>query len=85
VTSRRLERMRANPASDWTIADVEALCWEHGVQCIPPSGGSHYKVAHASRRDILTIPRRRPLKPIYVRKLVRFIGAVIGGKPDGQA
>jgi antitoxin HicB len=50
--------MRANPAGDWTIADVEALCWEHGVQCIPPSGGSHYKVAHSSQNVILTIPRR---------------------------
>jgi hypothetical protein len=75
--------MRANPAGDWTIADVEALCREHGVLCIPPSGGSHYKVAHASQRDILTIPRRRPVKPVYVRKLVRFIDAVSGDQ-NGQ-
>jgi len=79
--SGRLERMRSNPAGDWTIADVEALCLEHGVRCTPPSGGgSHYKVAHPSRRDILTIPRRRPVKAVYVRKLVRFIDAVAGAK-----
>ena len=30
--SRRLERMRANPAGDWTIADIQALCWEHTLR-----------------------------------------------------
>ena len=79
--SKRLDRMRANPASDWKIADVEAVCREHGVRCMPPTGGgSHYKVSDASQRDILTIPSRRPVKPIYIRKLVRFIETVIGAK-----
>ncbi len=79
-----LERMNANRPGNWTVSDVDALCREYGVQCLPQSGGSHYKVAHASQRDILTIPRHPPLKPIYVRKLVRFIDAVIG-EQDGQA
>jgi hypothetical protein len=48
-----------------------------GVRCAPPSGGgSHYKVSHASRREILTVPFRWPIKAIYIRKLVRFIDAV---------
>jgi hypothetical protein len=64
--------MRANPAGDWSISDIEFVCREHGIRCTPPTGGSHYKVSHASRRDILTIPSRRPVKPVYVRKLVRF-------------
>jgi hypothetical protein len=72
----RLDRMRANPAGDWKIADVEAVCRENGVRCVPPrGGGSHYKVSHPSQRDILTIPSRRPVKPVYIRKLVRFIEA----------
>ncbi|HEY1243490.1 MAG TPA: type II toxin-antitoxin system HicA family toxin [Hyphomicrobiaceae bacterium] len=78
----RLERMRANPAGDWTIGDVGAVCREHGVRCTPPRrGGSHYKVSHPSQRDILTIPARRPVKSIYIRHLVRFIDAVAGAKP----
>ena len=72
----RLDRMRANPAGDWKIADVEAVCQENGVRCVPPrGGGSHYKVSHPSQRDILTVPNRRPVKPVYIRKLVRFIEA----------
>ena len=30
--SKRLERMRGNPAGDWTISDIEAVCREHGVR-----------------------------------------------------
>jgi hypothetical protein len=75
----RLERMRANPAGDWTIRDVEAVCREHGVRCMQPSGGgSHYKVSHPSQHDILTILARRPVKAVYIRKFVRFIDAVTG-------
>ena len=79
--SDRLDRMRANPAGGWKIADVEKVCRAHGVRCRPPTGGgSHYKVSHPSQRDILTIPSRRPVKPVYIRKLVRFIEAATGGK-----
>ena len=81
--SNRLDRMRSNPAGDWKIADVEAICREHGVRCTAPSGGgSHYKVSHPSRRDILTVPSRRPIKPVYIRRLVRFIESVAGDKND---
>lgn len=73
-----LDDMRRNPRADWTIADVTAVCRQHDVQCRPPSGGgSHWKVSHATQREILTIPQRRPIKPVYVRRLVRFIDAVL--------
>jgi hypothetical protein len=74
-----LDRMRRNPAGDWTIRDVETVCATHNIRCSPPSGGgSHYKISHASQREILTIPFRRPIKPVYIRRLVRFIDAVGG-------
>ena len=85
VGSARLMRMRSNPAGDWTIEDVVAVCREHGVRCSPPTGGgSHYKVSHPAKRDILTIPRRRPLKPVYIRRLVSFIEAVTGIANDAD-
>ena len=72
-----LDHMRRNPAADWTIGDVASVCSRHGVRCVPPSGGgSHYKVSHPSQQAILTIPRARSVKPVYIRKLVRFIEAV---------
>jgi hypothetical protein len=72
--SKRLERMRQNPLADWTIEDVEAVCREHDIRCSPPKGGgSHYKISHPRLREILTIPRRRPIKPVYIRRLIKFI------------
>lgn len=73
----RLERMRRNPRGDWRIEDVAAVCREHGVACEKSrSGSSHYKVAHPAVHEILTVPFKRPIKPVYIRKLVAFIDAV---------
>ncbi|WAJ29815.1 type II toxin-antitoxin system HicA family toxin [Antarcticirhabdus aurantiaca] len=75
--SRRLDRMRRAPQGDWTIADVEALCREFGVSAEPPRGGrSHYKISHPAVAAILTLPFKRLIKPIYIRKLVALIDEV---------
>lgn len=75
--SDRLERMRANPAAGWLMSDIEAVCREHGVLCAPPrGGGSHFKIAHPAMAEKLTIPYNRPIKPIYIRKLVAFLDVV---------
>jgi hypothetical protein len=76
-SSKRLENMRANTRGDWTISDVERLCREYDVLCEPArGGGSHYKVGHPSVPDKLTVPYKRPIKTVYIKKLVEFIDAV---------
>lgn len=75
--SARLEQMRKHPQSDWTIRDVVALCREFDISCEPPrGGGSHYKVSHRAMAEILTIPFKRPIKPVYIKRLVAFATAV---------
>jgi hypothetical protein len=75
--SKRLEDMRSNPRGDWRIEDIEAVCREFGILCAAPrGGGSHYKVAHPKVDEKLTIPYKRPLKPVYIRKLLAFIDSV---------
>jgi predicted RNA binding protein YcfA (HicA-like mRNA interferase family) len=64
--------MRRNPAGDWTIRDVEALCNEQGL-LFRFGKGSHAHAKHPAARELLTIPARRPIKPVYIRKLVRYI------------
>lgn len=74
MSSDLLDRMARNPQGDWTIADIERVCRMNTIHCLPPSGGgSHYKIHHAGITEILTIPARRPIKPKYVRLLVKFI------------
>ncbi|PWB83356.1 MAG: hypothetical protein C3F11_07050 [Methylocystaceae bacterium] len=71
--STLLERMKRNPAGDWTIADVELLCRQHGLLFRPGKETSHAHAKHPRAEDILTIPARRPIKPVYIRGLVRYI------------
>jgi len=75
--SNLLERMRGNTAGDWTIRDVETVCRQFGVLCAPPrGGGSHDKIGHPGMAEKLTIPSKRPIKPVYIRGLIAFIEAV---------
>lgn len=56
------------------MADVQAVCDRLGWACLPPSGGgSHWKVAIPESEFILTIPAKRPIKPIYIRKLMELV------------
>ena len=70
-----LEQMRRNPRGDWTIADVEKLCSDNGINLEPPSGGSHYKAISHLLPGHQTIPAHRPIKPIYIRLLVAMVDA----------
>lgn len=70
---KTIERMRANPKADWQIGDVEKACREVGVVCMKPSGGSHFKIGNPGGGRRLTIPARRPIKPVYITLLVRFL------------
>jgi predicted RNA binding protein YcfA (HicA-like mRNA interferase family) len=67
-----LDRMRRNPSGDWTISDVETLCRQRGL-LFRAGKGSHCHAKHPNSREILTIPARRPIKPVYIRKLVHYI------------
>ena len=80
MTSDLLERMRRNLAGDWHIRDVEALCREYGLLFRAGKGTSHSHVKHPSAREILTIPARPPIKPVYIRNLVRYIEAHGGSR-----
>ena len=79
MAEKLLDRMRNNPAG-WRIEDVQKLCREHGIHCQPPSRGSHWKVTDPTQHDILTIPYKRPIKLVYIRKLVRFVDQVLGAR-----
>jgi hypothetical protein len=82
-TDKLIEQMSRNPAADWTIRDVQKLCAALDWQCLPPTGGgSHWKVAVLDSEAILTIPAKRPIKPIYIRKLMEFVKGYRDDKID---
>lgn len=74
-SSKMLGKMAA-AAKDWQIADVETLCKQVGLKCMPPrGGGSHYRVWSDEIAGILTVPAKRPIKPPYIKTLVSLARA----------
>lgn len=81
--SKLFAAMALNPKGDWRIGDVEAVCRHFGVHCKPPSGGgSHFTLSHPLAFEILTIPARRPIKPVYIKQFVTYIRRVTGPAND---
>ncbi len=68
-----LENMRQNPRNNWRIENVQTIANRYGLSISRPrGGGSHVTLRHNSGAK-LTIPTRRPIKPVYIRKLVEMI------------
>lgn len=74
--------MRRNPNADWSIADVQKACAQGGCECFAPTRGSHWKVVAPGRPEILTIPAKRPIKAIYIRKLVAMLEEIERNEKD---
>jgi hypothetical protein len=68
--------MQRNPQGGFTLADVESVCRANGISCEAPKRGSHYTISHPSQPKILTVPQKRPIKPVYIRMLVAYVLAV---------
>ena len=50
-----------------TFAELRSVLLRLGFEQRDPRS-SHYTFAHPRVRSILTVPKRKPLKPIYVKK-----------------
>jgi hypothetical protein len=73
-TDKTLDAMRANPR-DWRIGSLEAIARAYGVNVRKP-GGSHVVFEHPNMTQALSVPARRPIKPIYIRRFVVLVEAV---------
>jgi len=77
---KRLSQMRANPKGDWRIEDLETIAASLGMK-VRKSGGSHAVFSHPDATLRVTVPARRPIKPIYIRQFVDLVDEVRGGAP----
>lgn len=67
---KTLERMKANP-QDWRIESLKSVAESYGLVWRQP-GGSHVIFRHPNGA-MLSVPARRPIKPVYVKKFVRLV------------
>lgn len=66
-----LEKMRSNPRNNWKAADVEKLVNQAGLTLRTGKSGSHLMIVSSPHFDFhLTVPFKRPIKPVYIRQLV---------------
>jgi hypothetical protein len=66
-----IEQMRRNPRADWRIDQMKTIADHLEIPWRAP-GGSHVVFMPASG-TVLTVPARRPIKPIYVQMFVEMI------------
>ena len=67
---KRLEKMRANP-KDWRIEDLQAIADSLEIE-YKSTGGSHV-VFRCAQCCHVTVPAKRPIKPIYIKQFLALV------------
>jgi predicted RNA binding protein YcfA (HicA-like mRNA interferase family) len=68
-----LGKMRNNPTG-WRIEDLKTVAARSNIQYRQP-GTSHVTFRHPTGAK-LTVPARKPIKPVYVKKFLELIDEV---------
>jgi hypothetical protein len=71
-----LNNMRQNPSADWTIDNLMVIAKRLGIE-VRNSNGSHHVFSFSRIGQDLTVPFRRPIKPIYIKKFIVLVDAVM--------
>jgi hypothetical protein len=75
AAGRTLQKMRANP-KNWRIEELQTVAEENAVEWRRPGrGGSHVIFSAPGVREIVSVPAKRPIKPVYIKKFVALIDA----------
>lgn len=77
-SQKLLEKMRRNPC-DWRIEQLETIARHYNIN-VRKSGGSHVVFDHPKWIELLSVPARRPIKPIYIKKWLSLI-EILGDAP----
>lgn len=66
-----LAKMHTNPR-DWHIEELESIAQRFGVD-VRKTGGSHFVFLHPDSELAVTIPFKRPIKPVYVTQFLALL------------
>jgi len=67
-------KMRADHR-DWRIEELESVAKRYGID-VRKTGGSHFVFLHPDVEPAVTIPFKRPIKPIYVVQLLALLDEI---------
>lgn len=65
-----IARMRGNPR-DWRIEELKVVANSLGIDY--DQGGTSHVVFRHSKAGRLSVPARRPIKPVYIRLFLELI------------
>ena len=75
ATDKTLLKLRRNQ-NGWRIEELQAVAGENGVEWRRPGrGGSHVIFSAGGVREIVSVPAKRPVKPIYIKQFLALIDA----------
>jgi len=75
---KALQKMRKNPMG-WRIEELQAVAEENFVEWRRPGRrGSHMIFSAPGVREIVSVPSKRPIKPVYVKQFLKLIDAAGG-------
>jgi len=63
--------MRANPR-DWRIKELETIATRFGID-VRKTGASHFVFLHPGAELAVTIPFKRPIKPVYITQFLALL------------
>lgn len=72
------KKVKNNP-KNVKFEDIDKLLTKVGgfTRRTPRSGSSHFTYSHPNLYDILTIPRDRPVKIVYIKKALKHLEEVL--------
>jgi hypothetical protein len=75
ASAKTLQKMRQSQGG-WRIDDLISVAGSNGIEWRRPGrGGSHVIFSADGVREIVSVPDKRPIKPIYVRHFIALIDA----------
>lgn len=66
-----LEKMRTNPR-DWRMESLETVAKRYGIE-VRKTGGSHFVFMHPDSELAVTVPFKRPIKPVYITQFLALL------------
>ncbi len=69
--NKLVRKMRENP-KNWRIEQLETIAKHYGIN-VRKTGGSHVVFDHPICLELLCVPARRPIKPIYIKRFINLI------------
>ena len=75
AADKTLEKMRKSQVG-WRIEELQVVAEANRVEWrMPGRGGSHVIFCAPGVREIVSVPARRPIKPVYIKQFLALIDA----------